>query len=75
MKNKPDIENVKLILPEAKQLEEIGSGGFKIVYRAMVNNMTEAVKLIEIPSDDNGDNTIRDENIGRIEIVRQVETV
>jgi hypothetical protein len=32
MKDKPDMEKVKQIAPEAINLEEIGSGGFKVVY-------------------------------------------
>ena len=65
MKDKPDIENIKQVAPEAKDLEEIGSGGFKVVYKALVKGKVEAVKLVQIPSDEN-DSTIRDENQRRI---------
>jgi len=36
MKEKPDIEKVKQVAPEAENLEEIGSGGYKVVYKALV---------------------------------------
>jgi serine/threonine protein kinase len=65
MKDKPDIEKVKQVTPEAENLEEIGSGGFKVVYRALVSGKIEAVKLVQIPSDEN-DVTIRDENLRRL---------
>lgn len=65
MKDKPDIEKVKQVAPEAINLEEIGSGGFKVVYKANVTDNIEAVKLVQIPSDP-ADETIRDENLRRI---------
>jgi serine/threonine protein kinase len=65
MKDKPDIEKVKKVAPEAENLEEIGSGGFKVVYKALVSDKIEAVKLVQIPSDES-DETIRDENLRRI---------
>lgn len=65
MKDKPDIEKVQQVAPEATDLEEIGAGGFKVVYKALVTDRIEAVKLIQIPRD-TGDETIRDENLRRI---------
>jgi len=65
MKEKPDIEKVKQAAPEAKDLEEFDSGGFKVVYRAVVSGRIEAVKLVQIPSDES-DETLRDENLRRI---------
>jgi serine/threonine protein kinase len=65
MKDKPDIEKVKQVAPEAENLEEIGSGGFKVVYKALVSGKIEAVKLVQTPSDES-DETIRDENLRRI---------
>jgi len=70
MKDKPDIQKIKQVAPEASDLEEIGSGGFKVVYKAQVNSKIEAVKLVQIPSDEN-DGTIRDENLRRI--VREID--
>ena len=70
MKDKPDIQKVKQVALEASDLEEIDSGGFKVVYKAQVNEKTEALKLVQIPSDPN-DDTIRDENLRRI--VREVD--
>jgi eukaryotic-like serine/threonine-protein kinase len=65
MKDKPEIEKVKEMVTEAKDLEEFDSGGFKIVYRGKVDDKIEAVKLVEIPTDEN-DETIREENLRRI---------
>jgi serine/threonine protein kinase len=65
MKDKPDIKKVQQVVPEAIDLEEIGSGGFKVVYKAIVTGSIEAVKLVQIPGDA-GEETIRDENLRRI---------
>jgi eukaryotic-like serine/threonine-protein kinase len=65
MIDKPDIQRIYRIAPEVSNIEEIGSGGFKVVYKASVNKKTEAVKLVQIPSDENDPN-IRDENLRRI---------
>ena len=65
MNNKPLIDQVAKIVPEVKVFEEIGSGGFKVVYRAKIGEQIEALKLAQIPSDPK-DSLIRDENIGRI---------
>ncbi|MBL7181310.1 MAG: serine/threonine protein kinase [Desulfobacterales bacterium] len=70
MKGKPDIQKIKQVAPEVYDPEEIGSGGFKVVYKAQVKGKIEAVKLVQIPSDEN-DRTIRDENLRRI--VREVD--
>lgn len=70
MKDKPDIQKVKQVAPAASDLEEIGTGGFKVVYKAQVKGKLEAVKLVQIPSDEH-DRTIRDENFRRI--VREVD--
>jgi eukaryotic-like serine/threonine-protein kinase len=66
MIDKPDIAQVQQVVQEAANLEEIGSGGYKIVYKALVGGKTEAVKLVQIPGDAS-DETIRDENLRRIE--------
>jgi serine/threonine protein kinase len=65
MKDNPNIEKVKQVAPEAENLEEIGSGGYKLVYKALINGKIEAVKLVQIPSDES-DETIRDENLRRV---------
>ncbi len=51
MNNKPLIDQVAKIVPEVKVFEEIGSGGFKVVYRAKIGEQIEALKLAQIPSD------------------------
>ena len=70
MIDKPDIQKINIIVPEASNLEEIGSGGFKVVYKALIKDKTEAVKLVQIPSDEN-DADVRDENLRRI--VREID--
>ncbi len=35
------------VAPEASDLEEIGSGGFKVVYKAQIGSEIEAVKLVQ----------------------------
>jgi serine/threonine protein kinase len=65
MKDKPEIEKVKEVVPEAKDLAEFDSGGYKVVYKGLVNGKIEAVKLVQIPSDES-DETIRNENLRRI---------
>lgn len=65
MKGLPDIEDVAEVVPEARDLQVIDSGGFKVVYKARVGKQIEAVKLVSIPSDTN-DPMVRDENIRRI---------
>ena len=52
MKDKPDIKKTKQVAPEATDLEEIGSGGFKVVYKAQIDSEIEAVKLVQIPGDE-----------------------
>lgn len=65
MREKPDIDKVKSIAPESENLIEIGSGGFKVVYRTQIDNKFEALKLVKIPSDEN-DPSIHEENLRRI---------
>ncbi len=77
MSEKPDINEVANVVPEASSMREIGSGGYKVVYQAQVANATEAVKLVRIPSDKN-DETVREENLRRIHreiaILRKCDT-
>ncbi|MFC1816535.1 serine/threonine-protein kinase [Thermodesulfobacteriota bacterium] len=70
MKDNPDIHKIKQVAPETSDLEEIGSGGFKVVYKAQINGKVEALKLVQIPCDENDEN-IRYENLRRI--VREVD--
>ncbi|MBI2193590.1 MAG: serine/threonine protein kinase [Planctomycetes bacterium] len=66
MRDKPLIAEVARITPEAADLQEIGKGGFKVVYRAQVKGVTEAVKLVRIPSD-SSDPNVRAGNLRRIQ--------
>jgi serine/threonine-protein kinase len=70
MKDKPDIKKITQIVQEADDLEEIGSGGFKVVYKGLISGRIEALKLVQIPADEN-DSTVRDENLRRI--VRELD--
>ncbi len=70
MVEKPDINKLKNVVPEAGDLYEIGSGGFKIVYKSRIGDTNEAIKLVWIP-DDSGSDPIqkearRQENLQRI---------
>jgi serine/threonine protein kinase len=65
MKDKPDIEKVRQIIKETNILEEIASGGFKVVYKALVKKKTEAIKLVKIPTDEENGN-VREENMHRV---------
>jgi serine/threonine-protein kinase len=65
MNGKPTTGQITRIAPEAKDLEEIDSGGFKVVYKATIGNQIEALKLAYIPSDPT-DSSLRDENTRRI---------
>ncbi len=65
MIKKPNISLLQHELPEAEIIEEIGSGGFKVVYKALINNNHEALKLLQIPVDPN-DEGIFEENRKRI---------
>lgn len=65
MINKPDIDSVRKKLPDVQIIDELGSGGFKVVYKAVINGNTEALKLVQIPADPN-DAGIKEENIKRI---------
>jgi len=65
MLNKPDISILQKELPDVQITEEIGSGGFKAVYKALINGRQEALKLVQIPVDPN-DEEIKEENRKRI---------
>ena len=77
MRDKPNIADVAPHVPEAALLEEIGEGGFKVVYRARIGESVEAVKLVRIPCGEggekardedfeNGKDSVREENVRRI---------
>lgn len=65
MKEKPDIKKVNRVVPEGELIQEIGSGGFKIVYKARIGEKIEALKLAKIPHDEE-DSNVREENRRRI---------
>ena len=77
MKDKPNIEDVAPHVPEATELQEIGEGGYKVVYRAHVGGAVEVVKVVRIPTDER-DKTVRQENVHRIrrelKILRDCDT-
>lgn len=65
MQNKPDMTHVAAAVPGVSIQEEIGEGGFKVVYRADVSGRTEALKLVRIPVDPN-DPTVEETNRRRL---------
>ncbi|NQT93802.1 MAG: protein kinase [Lentisphaerae bacterium] len=65
MQNKPDIADVAAVVPRVTFREEIGEGGFKVVYRADVNGCVEAAKLARIPVDMN-DSAVEETNRRRL---------
>ncbi len=48
---KPDLKKLQQILGDYKIIEEIGSGGFKVVYSIKTKGKNEALKVVHIPSD------------------------
>ena len=65
MMEKPDIALLQKEIPEAQIIEEIGSGGFKVVYKALIKGRQEALKIVWIPVDPNN-NGIKEENQKRV---------
>ncbi|MCX6644965.1 MAG: serine/threonine-protein kinase [bacterium] len=66
MQNKPDIDKVRAVLPGNVILRnELGEGGFKVAYRAEVDGVIEAVKIVHIPVDLT-DATVEEENRRRL---------
>jgi serine/threonine-protein kinase len=65
MIKKPDLALLREKITDAQIIEEIDSGGFKIVYKALIGGRQEALKLVQIPVDPN-DEGIKEENQKRI---------
>lgn len=65
MIKKPDMALLQEKISDAQILEEIDSGGFKVVYKALIDGRQEALKLVQIPVDPN-DEGIKEENQKRI---------
>ncbi|MBF0491397.1 MAG: protein kinase [Deltaproteobacteria bacterium] len=65
----PNKELIKQKFSQISDLEHIATGGFKVVYKAKVSGIIEAVKLVQIPMLENSEEAdgIRKEFIGRIE--------
>lgn len=70
MQNKPSIDDLKKSLPNIEIMEELGAGGFKIVFRSKINRKTEALKVVYIPSDPS-DEHIKEDNTRRL--VREIQ--
>lgn len=61
-------DQVAVLCPAYSDIQEIGSGGFKTVYRALVNGNPEVIKVISIPRADDPDlEKFREECLGRIQ--------
>jgi eukaryotic-like serine/threonine-protein kinase len=65
MEHKPETEQLREVRPELANLEFLGEGGFKAVYRAEVRGRVEAVKVVYIPPE-------AEENGSREEIIARV---
>lgn len=65
----PDQSLIIKKFPQIDTIEYIAKGGFKVVYRAKISGNQEAIKLIQIPSADDSEESQgnRKESIGRIE--------
>ena len=62
---KPDLKKLEALFPNIQFLEEIGSGGFKVVYKIQTQKGLEALKVVQIPTDPM-DEGIKEENLNRI---------
>jgi eukaryotic-like serine/threonine-protein kinase len=59
----PDITQLRRKIQDIEIIEQLGYGGFKVAYKARINGIIEAFKIVEIPSE-NDENKI--ENLKRI---------
>ncbi|PJC73544.1 MAG: hypothetical protein CO012_08915 [Syntrophobacterales bacterium CG_4_8_14_3_um_filter_49_14] len=77
MEHIPDINLLKILLDKIANLTFVAQGGFKAVYKGTYRGETEAIKVVWIPQDLNGED-LRDEIAGRvtreIEALRKIET-
>jgi serine/threonine protein kinase len=65
MEHKPTTEQLRQARPELGELDFLGEGGFKAVYRAKIRGRIEAVKVVYIPREAQG-NASREEIIARV---------
>ena len=72
MQHIPDIEIIKEELSAIKNIEFVKAGGFKAVYKGEIKGITEAIKLIYILADIDGEG-LRDEIIGRV--LREIDSL
>jgi len=70
MQNKPSLDDLKKSLPNVGIMEELGEGGFKIVYRSKINDKIEALKVVHIPNDPL-DKHLKEDNTRRL--VREIQ--
>src|SRR5271169_4959964 len=62
MEHKPDIDQLRQARPGLVGLEFLREGGFKAVYKAEIQGRLEAVKVIYIPPEAEGDGTRKEIN-------------
>lgn len=61
------VDQVAALCPDFSDLQEIGAGGFKTVYRALREGQPEVIKVISIPRADDPDlEKFREECLGRV---------
>ncbi len=72
MEHMPDINLLKTVLDKIENLTFVAQGGFKAVYKGTYRGETEAIKVVWIPRDLNGED-LRDEIVGRVR--REIETL
>lgn len=72
MDNIPKIEEVLSVKPQIESLEYVDKGGFKAVFKGVIDGKKEAIKLICLPSDDEDDGK-RTEIIARVK--REFDTL
>lgn len=56
MENIPDIPDIISVKPEISNLEFTNAGGYKAVYKGVLNGVIEAIKVIYLPPDNEIDN-------------------
>lgn len=65
MQNKPNLQDLIEVLPGIQEIDFRAEGGFKAVYKAKIANTHEALKVIYVPREEEGED-IRAEIVARV---------